>query len=140
MVAVAAPVLALGLLPFLARNPFGIVLGLILAFGGIGGLWINFAAAKRRYVWSHTTVGGARFQCRVTTGALAQLYAVNVALFALTFGLAMSWIRVRNAVFACENLALVGDIDIAGIVQDARDASTTGEGLSGYFDTDVGIA
>ena len=140
MIAGAVPVLVLALLPFLRRNPFGIVLGLILAFAAIGGLWINFVAAKRRYVWGHTTLGGARFQCRVTTGALAKLYAVNVVLFALTFGLAMSWIKVRNAVFACENLALAGDIDVAGIVQDARHASTTGEGLSGFFDTDIGIA
>jgi uncharacterized membrane protein YjgN (DUF898 family) len=101
--------------------------------------WIQFVAAKRRYVWNHTTLGDARFNTSVTAGDLAKLYAVNGLLLLVTAGLALPWVRVRNADAACRWLRLDGAIDLDTIAQDVRLAPATGEGLSGLLEADLGI-
>ena len=103
------------------------------------GVWIKFAAEKRCYFWDHTELEGATLRCSVTPGALARLYLANAVLLLMTLGLATPWVKVRNARFTCETLALDGPIDIDAIAQDAQAAPSTGEGLATFFDTDVGI-
>jgi uncharacterized membrane protein YjgN (DUF898 family) len=100
---------------------------------------IQFAATRRQYVWNHTTLGDARFRTSVTAGELARLYVVNALLLAITAGLALPWVRVRNAEAACRWLKLDGAIDLDTITQDVRLASATGEGLSGLLEADLGI-
>jgi uncharacterized membrane protein YjgN (DUF898 family) len=102
-------------------------------------LFVDFLAKKRQYAWNHTTVAGGRFASSVTTGALFRLYAVNALLLACTLGLASAWVRVRNARFACDTVALAGAIDLDSVLQDAQQASTTGEGFASVFDTDIDI-
>jgi len=105
----------------------------------VGLTWVSFLAAKRRFFWNHTTIANARFRSTVTTSALLNLWIVNVLLLGLTLGLAAPWVRVRNIRFTFDRLRLVGDIDPAAIVQDARSAPATGEALSGLLDADIEI-
>lgn len=112
----------------------------ILGYGVVMSyLVIEFLARKRQYCWNHTTVAAARFESSVTAGALFRLYAVNVVLFAITLGLASAWVRVRNARFACETLRLTGAVDLDSVLQDARQASATGDGFASVFDTDIDV-
>jgi uncharacterized membrane protein YjgN (DUF898 family) len=101
--------------------------------------WLAFTAAKRRFLWNHTHLTSATFQCSVAAGGLARLYVVDALLLVATLGIAMPWVKVRNVSFACRHLRLVGEIDLAAITQDAQVTSTMGEGLSTFFDVDAGL-
>jgi hypothetical protein len=49
-------------------------------------------------------------------------------------------VRVRNIDFAFRNLALVGPLDLDRIRQEAQQAGSIGEGLSGFFDSGFDLA
>lgn len=119
-------------------GPF--VLTLLLTPFTLGLCWIWWVARKRRYLWAHTLFGAARFQSTVTGGALLGLYVVNLLLLVFTLGLAWPWVKVRNINFAFRYLVLAGPLDVARIQQQAQYASTTGEGLAGFFDTGFDLA
>ena len=135
---IAFGVFALGV-PLFFLLPLATPLWMLAAVLVVPYVVADFLAHKRRYCWDHTTVAGARFACSVTTGSLFKLYAVNVLLLGVTFGLASAWVRVRNARFSCDTLTLVGAIDLESVLQDAQQASATGDGLAGIFDADVEI-
>jgi uncharacterized membrane protein YjgN (DUF898 family) len=123
------------------RDLFGpFVVALLLTLPTLGLCWIWYVAFKRRYFWDHTTFGGARFVCRVTGRALLGLWLVNLLLLVGTVGIAWPWVRVRNIHFAFRNLALVGALDLARIQQQAQQAGSVGEGLSGFFDSGFDLA
>jgi uncharacterized membrane protein YjgN (DUF898 family) len=134
--------IGLGLLTLVAfplaaiAGPVGLLLILTV---GIGLAWAVFAflAEKRRYFWNHTTLDGAAFDCTVTAGGLAKLYLVNALLLVVTLGLAVPWVKVRNASYACAHLTLSGPLDLAAIRQQAMDARATGEALSGILGGDL---
>jgi uncharacterized membrane protein YjgN (DUF898 family) len=134
----AIVLLAVGVATFLGF-PMALPLWILVSALVVSYLAIGFVARKRQYCWNHTTVAGARFASSVTPGALFKLYAGNVLLLVVTLGLASAWVRVRNARFACETLALTGAADLDGVLQEAQQASTTGEGFASVFDTDVDI-
>lgn len=119
-------------------GPF--VVSLLLTLPTLGLCWVWYVARKRRFFWDHTDLGSARFSCHVTGGALLWLWVVNVALLVATLGLAWPWVRVRSIDFAFRNLALVGPIDLTRIEQQAQQAGSTGEGLSGFFDSGFDLA
>jgi uncharacterized membrane protein YjgN (DUF898 family) len=102
--------------------------------------WFWWAARKRRYLWGHTLFAAARFRSTVTGGALLRLYAVNAIMLIFTLGLAWPWVKVRNINFTFRYLELVGPLDVERIEQQAQFASTTGEGLAGFFDTGFDLA
>ena len=111
------------------------LLALLLTFPTLGLYWIWYVARKRRYFWDHTRFGDARFSCTVKGGPLLWLWTVDLILLGCTLGLAWPWVRTRNIVFSYNNLALLGPVDFERIEQQARHASTIGEGLAGFFDT-----
>lgn len=119
-------------------SPF--VVALLLTLPTLGLCWVWYLAEKRRYFWAHTHLRGARFSYSVTGGALLGLWVVNLLLLLGTLGLAWPWVRTRNIRFAFDNLALVGALDLARIQQEARQASSIGEGLSGFFDSGFDLA
>lgn len=96
--------------------------------------WFYLQAAKQRYFWNHSTFGNAPFQFRASTWNLIELRVTNFLMLVLTFGLAWSWVQVRNLQFLYYHLELSGPLDIHQIEQEALDASPTGEELAGYFD------
>ena len=116
------------------------VVALVLTPFTLGLCWFWWAARKRRYLWEHTLFAAARFRSTVTGGALLGLYAVNALMLIFSIGLAWPWVKVRNINFTFRYLELVGPLDLARIQQQAQYASTTGEGLAGFFDTGFDLA
>ena len=102
--------------------------------------WVWYVAFKRRYFWRHTSFSTARFACTITGLALFKLWLVNALLLIATLGIAWPWVRVRNIDFAFCNLALVGPVDLERIRQEAQQAGSIGEGLSGFFDSGFDLA
>ncbi len=116
------------------------VVALVLTPFTLGLCWFWWAARKRRYLWGHTLFAAARFRSTVTGGALLGLYAVNAIMLIFTLGLAWPWVKVRNINFTFRYLELIGPLDLERIQQQAQFASTTGEGLAGFFDTGFDLA
>lgn len=108
------------------------VLGLLLALG-VSGIWV--LARERRYLWNQTTFGDARFDCTITGWGLAVLKGINLVMLVGTLGLAWPWVAVRNVRFILDRLTLKGQLDPDSIVQDAKGATATGEGVSDLLDT-----
>jgi len=117
--------------------PFLVTVLLALPTLGLVIFW--YLARKRRYFWGHTSAGQARFRSTVTGGRLFLLYAGNLLLLVFTLGLAWPWVKVRSARFAFRYLFIAGPLDLDDIQQDARAASTTGEGLAGLLDSGSGF-
>jgi len=96
--------------------------------------WFYLQVSKQRYFWNHSAFGHTPFQFTASTWNLIELRLTNFLMLVLTFGLAWSWVQVRNLQFLYYYLGLQGPLDIAQIEQEALDASPTGEELAGYFD------
>jgi uncharacterized membrane protein YjgN (DUF898 family) len=123
------------------RELFGpFVVAILLTLPTLGLIWAWYVARKRRFFWDHTSLGPARFSCHVTGGALLGLWVVNAILLVGTLGIAWPWVRVRNIDFTFRYLALIGPLDLARIEQQAQQAGSTGEGLSGFFDSGFDLA
>ncbi len=116
------------------------VVAILLTLPTLGLCWVWYVAFKRRYFWRHTSFATARFACTVTGLALLKLWALNAVLLVGTLGIAWPWVRVRNIDFAFRNLALVGPLDFDRIRQEAQQAGSIGEGLSGFFDSGFDLA
>ena len=96
--------------------------------------WFYLQISKQRYFWNHSTFGNAPFQFTASTWNLIELRLTNFLMLVLTFGLAWSWVQIRNLQFLYYHLGIQGPLDIHQIEQEALDASPTGEELAGYFD------
>ena len=100
-------------------------------------LW--YLARRRRYLWDHTAAGATRFHSVVTGRGLFLIYAGNLLLLLLTLGLAWPWAKTRSVRYTFRCLSLDGPLDLETIQQDARAASSTGEGLAGMLDSGSGF-
>lgn len=101
--------------------------------------WCYLQVAKQRYMWNHSGIGEADFQFTASIWNLMELRITNFFMLVLTFGLAWSWVQVRNLQFLYYHLSLPGPVNFQDIQQEALDASPTGEGLAGYFDAGFDI-
>lgn len=115
-----------------------LVMLLLLPFT-LGLSWFWFAARKQRYFWEHTSLGAVRFGSTIRGGDLLLLTLGNLLLVVLTLGLALPWAIVRRIQLNLKNMTLEGALDLEGITQEHLAASTTGEGLSSFVDTDLDI-
>jgi len=113
-------------------KPF--LLALLLTLPTLGMYWYWFLAKKQRFFWEHTSFGPLRFQSTVTGGKLLSLHSGNLLLLFLTLGLAYPWVLIRKNNFYFQNLRLQGALELENIKQEARAASTTGEGLTSFMD------
>ena len=117
------------------RRLFGsYVLMLVLLPFTLGLSWFWFQAKRHRYLWGHTSFATARFQSTVTWGPLFFLKLGNFLLLVLTLSLGWPWVMVRNIKFTFKHVSLEGPLDVDAIQQEAQLASTTGEGLTSFFD------
>jgi uncharacterized membrane protein YjgN (DUF898 family) len=129
----AVPTAALTVL--LARDTSGLS---VLAGGlFLVRLWCGYSAYKTRYLMAHTSFEAARFRSSITGLGLFGLNLLNLCLVWGTFGLGIPWAQVRTQRYALANLVLEGPLDLAGVLQDARDASVTGEGIADVLDADA---
>ena len=115
------------------------LLHLLLTFPTFGLNWFWYWGRVQRYYWSHTQLGAARFNCTANGGGLFALMIVNLLLLIFTLGLSWSWVQVRNARYFIDHLTLSGAVDVAAIMQDAQEATATGEAISSLFDLDFDL-
>ncbi len=118
-------------------RPF--LFALLLTLPTLGFYWFWYWAKRQRYYWEHTFVGAARFRSSVTGRVLINLYAGNFLIGFITLGLGWPWTLVRKAQYTCRYLTLEGTLDLTEIHQDARQATATGEALSGFLDADFSL-
>jgi uncharacterized membrane protein YjgN (DUF898 family) len=118
-------------------RPF--LLALLLTLPTLGLYWFWYWAKRQRYYWGHTSFGAVRFRSIVTGRALMNLHLANFFIALVTLGLGWPWVLVRKARFTCRYLTLEGSMNLAEIQQDARQATATGEALSGLLDADFSV-
>ena len=106
----------------------------------LGLSWFWFSARRNRFFAAHTRFGATRLRSTVTGGPLAWLQISSVVAIVLTLGLAWPWTVVRGVRFYFRYLTLEGPLDVSDVLQDARAASATGEGLAGLLDADFGVS
>ncbi len=122
------------------RELFGsFLLAILLFLPTLGLAWFWFLAKKQRYFWEHTSLAASRFRSTVTGGRLLLLNLGNLLLLVVTLGWGWPWVVVRNVRFAFRYLMLEGPLDLAGIQQEALDASATGDALAGFLDAGLDI-
>ena len=141
MVAIGLVALAAFPLAAIAGGMAGPLALIVVPLAGAAFAWAiaAFLAEKRRFFWNNTRLDGALFNCTVTAGGLLKLYTVNGLLLAVTLGLALPWVKVRNARYTCAHLTLAGPLDLAAIRQHAMQARATGEALSGLLGGDLDL-
>lgn len=98
-------------------------------------IWFRYLVQQQRYFWEHTYFGEARFHFPITSWSYFKLKLGNFLLLVLTLGFAWPWTVVRNIQFVVNNLSLRGPANLDAIVQDAQQATATGEGLDSFLDT-----
>lgn len=101
-------------------------IAVIVAIGAL--FW--YLAYRNRYFWGHTYFQAARFRSTVTAGKLAWLWISNLLLIAATLGLAIPWVLARNMRFNMTNVALVGSLDLATVLQEAQKPGAGMESLA----------
>ncbi len=112
---------------------------LLLTLPTLGFYWFWYWAKRQRYYWEHTFVGEARFRSSITGRALMNLYVGNSLIGLVTLGFGWPWTLTRKAQYACKYLTLEGSLGLAEIHQDARQATATGEAMSGFLDADFSV-
>jgi uncharacterized membrane protein YjgN (DUF898 family) len=117
MIAAAVPSVAIG------------VLVAIVAY-----FW--YLAYRHRYFWSHTSFGTATFRSTMTAAKLLWQTFSNLLLLAVTVGLAVPWVMIRNIRFTLANIALVGSVDLKSIAQEAQTAGATVESMADMLHID----
>jgi len=118
-------------------RPF--LFAILLTLPTLGLYWFWYWAKRQRYYWEHTCCGPARFRSTVTGRALMNLHLANFLIALVTLGLGWPWVLIRKIRFACKYLTLEGLMDLAEIHQDAKQATATGEALSGFLDADFSL-
>ena len=122
------------------RDLFGAWLLTIVLFVPTFGLaWFWFAARRQRYYAEHTRIAGARLHSTVTGPALAWLTITTWIGLLGTLGLAWPWLTVRKLRRNFAWLSVDGPLAVDTITQQAQRVSSTGEGLAGFFDADLGF-
>ena len=112
---------------------------IVLFVPTLGLAWFWFAAKRARYTAEHTRVAGARFRSTVTGGQLAWLTISTWLGLLGTLGLAWPWLTARRLRRSFAWLSLDGPLALDSITQQAQRVTSTGEGLAGFFDTDLGF-
>jgi uncharacterized membrane protein YjgN (DUF898 family) len=118
-------------------RPF--LFAILLTLPTLGFFWFWYWAKRQRYYWEHTFIGPARFRSSVTGRVLMNLYVGNFLISLISLGLGWPWTVTRKAQYACKYLTLEGSLDLAEIHQDAKQATATGEVLSGFLDADFSL-
>ena len=118
----------------------GVALAVLIAYAGVGVLYVSVRTAFENLAWSHTQLDDHRFESRLRISRMLLIYTTNIALIAMTFGLFVPWARVRLARYRADSLTLrpggplLSEADAA-----AGDTSAAGAELSDAMDLDFGL-
>ncbi|MBL8907712.1 MAG: DUF898 family protein [Rhizobiales bacterium] len=110
---------------------FGVVL---LAWLAQSLIWPIYLAREMAVFASYTTFDRAHFRLDATAGSLFLLTLGNVLLWIFTIGIASPFIQQRTIKYMCDRLTVVGEVDLAAILQSPAPVPRSGEGLADAFD------
>ncbi|MFQ5470113.1 MAG: YjgN family protein [Gammaproteobacteria bacterium] len=105
-----------------------------LAIPTLGISWFMYIAYEKYYFAQNTHFQGAVFEAEFYALELMQFWLVNFLLIFFTFGLAFPIVLLRIIQFNCERYRLVGEVEMATVTQQKKDASSFGEGVLDNFD------
>jgi uncharacterized membrane protein YjgN (DUF898 family) len=103
----------------------------------IGFLW--FTVYLDRYHWSKTQFAEGRFNYDATTVQWFWLNFTNFLIIVLTAGFGIPFATARSRQFLADHLAVVGNMQLSQVVQEAQKSSALGEGAADGFDMDIDI-
>jgi len=106
----------------------------ILAWLAQGLVWPIYIAREMAVFASYTTLDRARFRLDATAGSLLLLTIGNVLLWIFTIGIATPFIQQRTIKYMCDRIRVIGEVDIATILQSVAPVPRSGEGLADAFD------
>lgn len=100
-----------------------------------------FRARLFNYIWDNTTLGGHRFEARMSFGGLLGLQIVNILAVIFTLGLLYPWAKVRLVNFTLQSLQFVpaGGLEELTGAGPEPDESAVGESAADFFDFDIGL-
>jgi uncharacterized membrane protein YjgN (DUF898 family) len=107
---------------------------LLLAWLAQSLVWPIYLAREMAVFASYTTLDRARFRLDATAGSLLLLTIGNVLLWIFTIGIASPFIQQRTIKYMCDRLSVIGEVDIAKILQSSAPVPHSGEGLADAFD------
>ena len=152
--------------PFISAyaNGYGLVLLLVLAFGGLmflaarektpilfaagavlfyGGLFLIFAYIRARTInamWNAVRIGSLRFESALRARDLIGLYLSNLLAIVFTLGLAAPWAVVRAMRYRASKTVAIAPGPLDGFAQaEAQRVSVAGEEVADFFDIDIGL-
>ena len=107
-------------------------LPLIIAF-------LYYTVYMIRYHWSKTEFAGGRFNYDATAWQWFWLQFTNLLIVLCTLGFGIPFAITRSRQFLANHLAVVGNMQLSQVVQEAQKSSALGEGAADGFDIDIDI-
>ncbi len=104
---------------------------------------VYFQTVLANLCWNATSLAGNRFRSTLRTRNMALLFVTNALAILLSFGLLMPWAAVRLTRYRFDNLAILSDRGLDGIVAaagTASDISATGEEIGDVFGMSLDIS
>jgi uncharacterized membrane protein YjgN (DUF898 family) len=92
-----------------------------------------------RYHWSKTRFAGGIFNYDATAWQWFLLNFTNLLIIVFTLGFGIPLATVRSRKFLADHLAVVGNMQLSQVVQEAQKSSALGEGAADGFDMDIDI-
>ncbi|MGD9905999.1 MAG: YjgN family protein [Vicinamibacterales bacterium] len=118
----------------------GVAMAVLVAYAGLGVLYVGVRTAFENLVWNHTTLDAHRFDSRLRIPHMLAIYVVNLVTIAATLGLAVPWARVRLARYRADSLTLLPGGPLSTEADTSIDReSATGAELSEAMDFDIGL-
>jgi uncharacterized membrane protein YjgN (DUF898 family) len=98
-----------------------------------------YRAAFFRWLFEHASFGEARTRSTLSGAQLFTLTLTNLALIICTLGLGTAWAVIRAAKARLDSILHQGDPQLDALLQDAKDAPRSGEGLLDALDVDIAL-
>ncbi len=137
IVTMAVPLALPSLFPGIDKKLVSILVPLMWIPLIVGFLYYTVYLA--RYHWSKTEFAGGRFNYDATGWQWLSLQFTNLLIIVFTLGFGIPWATIRSRRFLADHLAVVGNMQLSQVVQEAQKSSALGEGAADGFDMDIDI-
>jgi uncharacterized membrane protein YjgN (DUF898 family) len=98
-----------------------------------------YRAAFFRWLFEHAGFGDVRTRSTLSGGQMLSLSLTNFLIIYCTLGLGTAWAVIRMAKAKLDSVQYMGDPRLNELLQDAREAPKTGEGLLDALDVDIAL-
>lgn len=124
--------------PVPGQLPIGLILAVVIGYIGffivLGAVALFYYAAFFREAVGAMSLGELDFAFNASTWEWLKLFAGNVGLLVVTFGIGQIFIGYRNWSFFVRHVEAYGDLNLDGFTQSTTREPGQGEGLLDAFD------